>query len=161
MGSSAHSGHLAFGRRWLDLHHCERDLGYVARRHCHVLSRLVARLESSEDPVRSTRLAHQIACEIGDRHVEGSELGNLGGVLLRQGRVEEARAALLSAEATLRAIVRALRDASLRQHFGTAGLARVKARFTVERMVEQTAAVYARVGGRHHAEDTAYPPVRG
>ncbi len=65
------------------------------------------------------------------------------------------------ARALATAIVRALRDASLRQRFGTAGLARVKARFTVERMVEQTAAVYARVGGRHHAEDTAYPPVRG
>jgi glycosyltransferase involved in cell wall biosynthesis len=65
------------------------------------------------------------------------------------------------ARALADAIVRALRDASLRQRFGTAGLARVKARFTVERMVDQTAAVYARVGGRHHAEDTAYPPVRG
>jgi glycosyltransferase involved in cell wall biosynthesis len=65
------------------------------------------------------------------------------------------------ARALADAIIRALRDASLRQRFGTAGLARVKARFTVERMVEQTAAVYARVGGRHHAEDTAYPPVRG
>jgi L-malate glycosyltransferase len=65
------------------------------------------------------------------------------------------------ARALADAIIRALRDTSLRQRFGTAGLARVKARFTVERMVEQTAAVYARVGGRHHAEDTAYPPVRG
>ena len=65
------------------------------------------------------------------------------------------------ARALADAIIRALRDASLRQRFGTDGLARVKARFTVERMVEQTAAVYARVGGRHHAEDTAYPPVRG
>jgi glycosyltransferase involved in cell wall biosynthesis len=65
------------------------------------------------------------------------------------------------ARALADAIIRALRDTSLRQRFGTAGLARVKARFTVERMVEQTASVYARVGGRHHAEDTAYPPVRG
>ena len=65
------------------------------------------------------------------------------------------------ARALADAIIRALRDASLRQRFGTAGLARVKARFTVERMVEQTAAVYARVGGKHHAEGTAYPPARG
>jgi len=65
------------------------------------------------------------------------------------------------AKALAGAIVRALRDASLRQRFGAAGLARVKARFTVERMVEQTAAVYARVGGRHHEADTAYPPARG
>jgi L-malate glycosyltransferase len=65
------------------------------------------------------------------------------------------------AKAMADAIVRALRDGSLRQRFGAAGLARVKARFTVERMVEQTAAVYARVGGRHHVEDTAYPPAHG
>jgi len=61
------------------------------------------------------------------------------------------------AKALAGAIVRALRDASLRQRFGAAGLARVKARFTVERMVEQTAAVYARVGGTHHEADSTGP----
>jgi L-malate glycosyltransferase len=40
------------------------------------------------------------------------------------------------------AIVRALKDARLRQEMGDAGLARVHERFTVERMVEQTADVY-------------------
>jgi L-malate glycosyltransferase len=54
-----------------------------------------------------------------------------------------------------RQIVRLLGDAALRQRMGEAGLARVRKDFTVERMVERTAAVYARVAGRHHAEDTA------
>lgn len=65
------------------------------------------------------------------------------------------------ARALATAIVRALRDHQLRQRLGAAGLARVRDRFTVDRMVEQTAAVYARVGGTHHAEDTAYPPAHG
>jgi len=65
------------------------------------------------------------------------------------------------ARALATAIVRALRDHQLRQRLGAAGLARVRDRFTVDRMVEQTAAVYARVGGTHHAEDTAYPPADG
>jgi glycosyltransferase involved in cell wall biosynthesis len=41
------------------------------------------------------------------------------------------------------AIVRALKDARLRQELGDAGFARVHERFTVERMVQQTADVYA------------------
>lgn len=52
-------------------------------------------------------------------------------------------------------IVRLLRDAALRRRMGDAGFARVRERFTVERMVEQTAAVYARVAGTHRAADTA------
>ena len=40
------------------------------------------------------------------------------------------------------AIVRALKDAELRRRMGSAGLDRVRARFTVERMVQQTADVY-------------------
>lgn len=44
------------------------------------------------------------------------------------------------------AIVRVLKDPARRQRMGDAGLARVTARFTVDRMVEQTAEVYARVG---------------
>jgi len=46
------------------------------------------------------------------------------------------------------AIVRLLRDAPLRQRMGAAGLARVTERFTVERMVEATAAVYDRLLNR-------------
>ena len=55
-------------------------------------------------------------------------------------------------------IVRLLKDAELRRRFGEAGFARVRERFTVERMVEQTAAVYARVAGTRRAADTASPP---
>jgi glycosyltransferase involved in cell wall biosynthesis len=43
------------------------------------------------------------------------------------------------------AIVRMLSDAALRQRIGNAGLARVSERFTVDRMVDETAKVYERV----------------
>jgi L-malate glycosyltransferase len=43
------------------------------------------------------------------------------------------------------AIVRMLKDAGLRRRMGDAGLGRVTARFTVDRMVEQTAATYERI----------------
>ena len=59
------------------------------------------------------------------------------------------------------AIVRALNDAELRRRIGEAGLARVHARFTVEKMVAETASVYARVAGRPHVKDTESPPGRG
>src|SRR4051794_25325046 len=49
------------------------------------------------------------------------------------------------AQALAAAIVRALRDQPLRERIGRAGFDRVRHRFTVERMVEQTAAVYERV----------------
>ena len=59
------------------------------------------------------------------------------------------------------AIVELLRDESRRQKMGQAGLARVKASFTVERMVAATAKVYARAAGRPHVTDTANPSVTG
>ena len=59
------------------------------------------------------------------------------------------------------AIVRALKDAELRQRMGDAGFARVKDRFTVERMVSETADVYARVAGRPHVAGTERPPAGG
>jgi len=59
------------------------------------------------------------------------------------------------------AILTLLADATLRSRMGDAGLARVGARFSVERMVAETAAVYARVAGRRHEEDTAHQPARG
>jgi len=65
------------------------------------------------------------------------------------------------AAALAEAIVRALKNEALRHRMGLAGFARVRQRFTVERMVEQTAAVYARVAGTHHATDIESPPVRG
>src|SRR5437660_136777 len=60
------------------------------------------------------------------------------------------------APALAAAIVRALRDPALRRQMGGAGLARVRARFTVDRMVAQTAAQYARVAGKGRAADTAH-----
>jgi glycosyltransferase involved in cell wall biosynthesis len=55
-----------------------------------------------------------------------------------------------------RAILRLLRDDDLRRRMGEAGLARVSERFTVERMVAETAAVYERVAGTRRATDTAH-----
>jgi glycosyltransferase involved in cell wall biosynthesis len=55
-------------------------------------------------------------------------------------------------------IVRMLKDAGLRRQLGEAGFARVRERFTVERMVAQTSEVYARVAGRLRAADTGRLP---
>jgi len=65
------------------------------------------------------------------------------------------------ARALARAIVDALKDEPLRRRMGAAGLARVHERFTVERMVDETASVYARVARTGHAVDIESPPVRG
>ena len=59
------------------------------------------------------------------------------------------------------AIVRLLSDEPTRQRMAEAGFNRVSDRFTVERMVEQTAEAYRRVAGTPHAADTARPPDRG
>jgi glycosyltransferase involved in cell wall biosynthesis len=64
-------------------------------------------------------------------------------------------------EAMAKAIVELLGNARLRERMGAAGRARVVERFTVERMIAETAAVYARVAGTPHVVDTASPPVRG
>jgi len=56
------------------------------------------------------------------------------------------------------AIVRALKDPAMRLQMGKAGLARVEERFTVERMVMETADVYARVAGQPHVAGTESPP---
>jgi glycosyltransferase involved in cell wall biosynthesis len=56
------------------------------------------------------------------------------------------------------AIVRALKDPVLRRRMGEAGLARANERFTVERMVSETAAVYARVASGPHIAGTESPP---
>lgn len=58
-------------------------------------------------------------------------------------------------------IVRLLRDEGLRRRMGGAGFARVSERFTVDRMVAETAAVYERVAGTPHAADIARQPERG
>jgi glycosyltransferase involved in cell wall biosynthesis len=62
------------------------------------------------------------------------------------------------AHALAEAIVRALKDAELRQRMADAGLARVNERFTVERMVSETAAVYERIARRPHIAGTEPPP---
>jgi len=53
------------------------------------------------------------------------------------------------------AIVQLLTNVGQRERCGTAGYERVRERFTVERMVAETAAVYARVAGTAHATDSA------
>ena len=60
--------------------------------------------------------------------------------------------------AMAQAIVRLLGDDGLRRSMGEAGFARLAERFTVERMVAQTAEVYARVAGRRDAADEAGRP---
>jgi glycosyltransferase involved in cell wall biosynthesis len=54
-------------------------------------------------------------------------------------------------------IVALLRDPSLRQRMGEAGLARARRLFTVERMVSETARVYERLAGKSRAAGTANP----
>ena len=61
------------------------------------------------------------------------------------------------AHALADAIVRQLKDPALRRRMGEAGLTLARERFTVERMVAETAAVYARVAGTHHVEDNSDP----
>ena len=58
-------------------------------------------------------------------------------------------------------IVALLKDSALRTWMGKAGLARVRAKFTVERMVEEIAAVYARLAGTRRATDTESLSARG
>ena len=58
-------------------------------------------------------------------------------------------------KAMAREIVRLLGDGPLRARMGERGRARVFERFTVERMVAETAAAYERVAGRPHAADIA------
>lgn len=58
-------------------------------------------------------------------------------------------------------LVALLEDAGLRSRMGGAALARVRELFTVERMVEETAAVYARLAGTRPGADTASLSARG
>jgi glycosyltransferase involved in cell wall biosynthesis len=59
------------------------------------------------------------------------------------------------------AIVRLIADETTRSRMAAAGFERVSIRFTVERMVAETAEVYARVAGTVHAADSAHPAERG
>jgi len=58
-------------------------------------------------------------------------------------------------------LVTLLKDPALRSRMGSAGLARVRDLFTVERMVEETAAVYARLAGMRRGAGTASLSARG
>lgn len=62
--------------------------------------------------------------------------------------------------AMARAIVDLLKDDARRLRMGDAGFTRVGERFTVERMVAETAAVYARLAGSSRAAGTANRPAR-
>jgi glycosyltransferase involved in cell wall biosynthesis len=79
--------------------------------------------------------------------------------------VEDGKTGMLVAPrdhaAMAQAIVQLLNDAALRLTLGEAGFARVQARFTVERMVAETAAVYARVAGTGHAAGIESPVAGG
>ena len=59
-------------------------------------------------------------------------------------------------QALAHAIVRLLRDEPLRQRMAAAGLARVRAHFSADRMVQQTLDVYARLVDRPRAAGTAH-----
>jgi glycosyltransferase involved in cell wall biosynthesis len=100
-----------------------------------------------------TSLLDAMACS---RAVVGTRAGGIPEIIEdgRTGVLVEPRdhAALASQ------IVRLLNDPELRRRMGAAGLARVAERFTVERMVAETAAVYERVAGRPRQADIARPP---
>jgi glycosyltransferase involved in cell wall biosynthesis len=65
------------------------------------------------------------------------------------------------AEALASAIVGLLRDPDRRRQFAAAGLARVRERFSADRMVDQTLAVYAAVAGTSLRAGTASLPTAG
>ena len=100
-----------------------------------------------------TALLDAMAC---GRAIVGTRTGGIPEVVEDgvTGRIVEPR----DHEAMAKAILSLLADAPLRARMGDAGLARVEARFTVERMVAETAAVYERVAGRRHEEDTGPQP---
>jgi glycosyltransferase involved in cell wall biosynthesis len=64
------------------------------------------------------------------------------------------------ADALSGAILTLLKDEPLRRRMGEAGLARVRERFSVDRMVDETLAVYERVAGTRRAAGNGNPPPR-
>jgi glycosyltransferase involved in cell wall biosynthesis len=95
-----------------------------------------------------TSLLDAMACR---KAIVGTRAGGIPEV------VDDGRTGLVVAprdpHALASAIVRLLRDRTLRDEMAEAGYARVRERFTVERMVAETAAVYARLAGRPHLAD--------
>jgi glycosyltransferase involved in cell wall biosynthesis len=59
------------------------------------------------------------------------------------------------------AIITLINDQARRRQMGDSGFARVTEKFSVERMIAGTAAVYARVAGTPHVVDTENQPARG
>ena len=64
-----------------------------------------------------------------------------------------------NAAALADAIVRLLQDEALRRRMGEAGLERVRARFSVDRMVDETLAVYEHAAGTRPGGGNGNPPV--
>jgi glycosyltransferase involved in cell wall biosynthesis len=58
-------------------------------------------------------------------------------------------------------ILEVLRDPGRRSRYAAAGLARVRDRFSVDRMVEETLAVYGGLAGTSRAADTGHPKTTG
>jgi L-malate glycosyltransferase len=109
-----------------------------------------------------TSLLDAMACE---RPIVATRAGGIPEI------VEEEETGLLvpprNHHALADAIVRALNDRPLRERLAAAGFARVRERFTVERMVAETAAVYEqiksqgsslKVQGSGHASDVRLEP---
>jgi len=87
-----------------------------------------------------TSLLDAMACS---RAIVGTRTGGIPEVV--QDKVNGLLVPPQDHEALAHAIIRILRDAGLRQRMGETGFASVRERFGVERMVAETAAVYARV----------------
>ena len=100
-----------------------------------------------------TSLLDAMACRTA---IVGTRAGGIPEV------VEDGRTGLLveprDAHALADAIIRLIQDEGLRAGMARAGYERVRARFTVERMVEDTAAVYQRIAAAPHLADQAPPP---
>jgi L-malate glycosyltransferase len=102
-----------------------------------------------------TSLLDAMACE---RPIVATRAGGIPEI------VEEEKTGLLvpprDHHALADAIVRALNDRPLRERLAAAGFARVRERFTVERMVAETAAVYEQIKaqGSGHASDVRLEP---
>jgi glycosyltransferase involved in cell wall biosynthesis len=95
-----------------------------------------------------TSVMDAMACR---KAVVGTRAGGIPETVVdgRTGLLVEPRDSRALAEA----IYRLLRDTPLRQQMGEAGYARVRERFTVDRMVAETAQVYARVSRAPHQAD--------
>lgn len=99
-----------------------------------------------------TSLLDAMACR---KAIVGTRAGGIPEV------VDEGRTGLLveprNPQQLADAVIRLINDGPLRQQMADAGYARVRERFTVERMVADTADVYARLAARPHLADTPEP----